>query len=126
MEKNMFISEAMAQAANTATTAQQGSLSGTLIQLGLIFLIFYVILIRPQQKRMKEHDALLASIKKGDRIITGGGIYGKVVKADDTPELVVEIADGVNITINRMTVRDVVNPMDNVPANSNKKSKSKK
>lgn len=126
MEKNMFISEAMAQAADAAATAQQGSLSGTLIQLGLIFLIFYVILIRPQQKRMKEHDALLASIKKGDRIITGGGIYGKVVKADDTPELVVEIADGVNITINRMTVRDVVNPMDSVPANSNKKSKSKK
>ena len=126
MEKNMFISEAMAQAADAAATAQQGSLSGTLIQLGLIFLIFYVILIRPQQKRMKEHDALLASIKKGDRIITGGGIYGKVVKADDTPELVVEIADGVNITVNRMTVRDVVNPMDSVPANSNKKSKSKK
>lgn len=122
----MFISEAMAQAADAAATAQQGSLSGTLIQLGLIFLIFYVILIRPQQKRMKEHDALLASIKKGDRIITGGGIYGKVVKADDTPELVVEIADGVNITVNRMTVRDVVNPMDSVPANSNKKSKSKK
>ncbi len=126
MEKNMFISEAMAQTADAVTTSAQGSLSGTLIQLGLIFVIFYVILIRPQQKRMKEHEQLLSSIKKGDRIITGGGIYGKVVKADESPELVVEIADGVNITVNRMTVRDVVNPQPKAPANANKKSKSKK
>jgi len=126
MEKNMFISEAMAQTADAVTTSAQGSLTGTLIQLGLIFVIFYVILIRPQQKRMKEHDQLLSSIKKGDRIITGGGIYGKVVKADESSELVVEIADGVNITVNRMTVRDVVNPQPKAPANANKKSKSKK
>ena len=77
----MFISEAMAQAADAAATAQQGSLSGTLIQLGLIFLIFYVILIRPQQKRMKEHDALLASIKKGDRI--GQGAFFNLLVADN-------------------------------------------
>ena len=63
----MFISEAMAQAADAAAATSQGTLTGTLIQLGLIFVIFYVILIRPQQKRMKEHDNLLASIKKGDR-----------------------------------------------------------
>ena len=101
----MFISEAMAQAADAAAATSQGTLTGTLIQLGLIFVIFYVILIRPQQKRMKEHDNLLASIKKGDRIITGGGIYG--------------------ITVNRLTVRDVVNPQSTAPANSNKKSKVK-
>lgn len=122
----MFISEAMAQAADAVTTSSQGSLSGTLIQLGLIFVIFYFILIRPQQKRMKEHDQLLSAIKKGDRIITGGGIYGKVVKADEGAELVVEIAEGVNITVNRATVRDVVNPQAAAPANSNKKTKSKK
>ena len=118
----MFISEAMAQAADAAAATSQGTLTGTLIQLGLIFVIFYVILIRPQQKRMKEHDNLLASIKKGDRIITGGGIYGTVV---ESPELVVEIAEGVNITVNRLTVRDVVNPQSTAPANSNKKSKVK-
>lgn len=122
----MFISEAMAQAADAVTTSSQGSLSGTLIQLGLIFVIFYVILIRPQQKRMKQHDQLLSAIKKGDRIITGGGIYGKVVKADEGQELVVEIAEGVNITVNRATVRDVVIPQEAAPANSNKKNKSKK
>lgn len=122
----MFISEAMAQVADAVTTSSQGSLSGTLIQLGLIFVIFYVILIRPQQKRMKQHDQLLSAIKKGDRIITGGGIYGKVVKADEGQELVVEIAEGVNITVNRATVRDVVIPQETAPANSNKKNKSKK
>ena len=121
----MFISEAMAQAADAAAATSQGTLTGTLIQLGLIFVIFYVILIRPQQKRMKEHDNLLASIKKGDRIITGGDIYGTVVKVDESPELVVEIAEGVNITVNRLTVRDVVNPQSTAPANSNKKSKVK-
>ena len=52
-------------------------------------------------------------------------IYGTVVKADESPELVVEIAEGVNITVNRLTVRDVVNPQSAAPANSNKKSKVK-
>ena len=91
----MFISEAFAQAGDAA--AAQGSVYGTLIQLGLIFVIFYVLLIRPQQKKIKQHEAMLMAIKKGDKVITGGGIYGKVVKAEDGGmELVVEIADGLN------------------------------
>ena len=77
----MFISEAFAQAGDAA--AAQGSVYGTLIQLGLIFVIFYVLLIRPQQKKIKQHEAMLMAIKKGDKVITGGGIYGKVVKAED-------------------------------------------
>ena len=90
----MFISEAFAQAGDAAAT--QGSVYGTLIQLGLIFVIFYVLLIRPQQKKIKQHEAMLMAIKKGDKVITGGGIYGKVVKAEDGGmELVVEIADGI-------------------------------
>ena len=104
----MFISEAFAQAGDAA--AAQGSVYGTLIQLGLIFVIFYVLLIRPQQKKIKQHEAMLMAIKKGDKVITGGGIYGKVVKAEDGGmELVVEIADGLNVTVNRATIRDVVN-----------------
>ena len=98
----MFISEAFAQAGDAA--AAQGSVYGTLIQLGLIFVIFYVLLIRPQQKKIKQHEAMLMAIKKGDKVITGGGIYGKVVKAEDGGmELVVEIADGLNVTVNRAT-----------------------
>lgn len=129
----MFISEAFAQAGDTA--AAQGSVYGTLIQLGLIFVIFYVLLIRPQQKKIKQHEAMLMAIKKGDKIITGGGIYGKVIKADEgSMELVVEIADGLNVTVNRATIRDVVNE-ESVktaknkavkPANSNAQEKHKK
>ena len=107
----MFISEAFAQAGDAA--AAQGSVYGTLIQLGLI----YVLLIRPQQKKIKQHEAMLMAIKKGDKVITGGGIYGKVVKAEDGGmELVVEIADGLNVTVNRATIRDVVNEENFKPA----------
>lgn len=136
----MFISEAFAQASDAA--AAQGSVYGTLIQLGFIFVIFYVLLIRPQQKKIKQHEAMLMAIKKGDKVITGGGIYGKVVKAEDGGmELVVEIADGLNVTVNRATIRDVVNeenfkpakietkPAKNKaakPANSNAQEKHKK
>ena len=76
----MFISEAMAQAADAAAATSQGTLTGTLIQLGLIFVIFYVILIRPQQKRMKEHDNLLASIKKGDRLLPAAAFTARLSK----------------------------------------------
>lgn len=136
----MLISPAFAQA--TEAAAQQGSMYGTLLQLGLIFVIFYLLLIRPQQKKIKQHEAMLMAIKKGDKVITGGGIYGKVVKAEDGGmELVVEIADGLNVTVNRATIRDVVNeenfkpakietkPAKNKaakPANSNAQEKHKK
>lgn len=86
----MFISEAWAQTAETA--ASGGSVSGVLIQLGLIFVIFYFLLIRPQQKKIKQHEAMLSAIKKGDKILTGGGIYAKVLKAEDPLNLTVEAA----------------------------------
>ena len=73
----MFINDALAQ--TSATAAQQGSVFATVVQLALIFLIFYLLLIRPQQKRIKQHEALLAAIKKGDQVITGGGIFAKVI-----------------------------------------------
>lgn len=102
----MFISPAFAQA--TEAAVQQGSLSSTLLQLGLIFVIFYLLLIRPQQKKIKQHEAMLQAIKDGDRIITGGGIYAKVLNAKDPVDLTVEIADGIVVTVNRGTIRDVV------------------
>lgn len=79
----------------------------TIIQLGLIFVIFYLLLIRPQQKKMKQHGEMLMAIKAGDKVITGGGIYGKVVKTDGA-YVTVEIAKEVEIVVNRMTIRDVV------------------
>lgn len=129
----MFINEAFAQTAGAAATG--GSISSTLVQLGLIFVIFYFLLIRPQQKKIKQHELMLQAIKKGDKILTGGGIYAKVLKADDPIDLTVELADGVVVDINRSTVRDVIN--DELikaakaakaaqAANSNKKNKAKK
>ena len=98
-------------------------MTGMIVQLLLIFAIFYILLIRPQQKRMKEHEAKLNAIKKGDEILTGGGVYGKVVVANiEQGELQVELAKDVVVKVALTTVRDVVTN-DVIPANSNKKSK---
>lgn len=69
------------------------------IPLVLIFAIFYFLLIRPQQKKQKEHNAMLNSISAGDEVLTGGGIYGKVLKVVDNETFIVEIANGVTIKL---------------------------
>jgi len=71
-----------------------------------IFVIFYVLMIRPQQRRVKEHQAAISAIKKGDEVITGGGIRGKVTRVmDDDAE--VEIAQGVKIRVVKSTITGV-------------------
>ncbi len=97
-----MINYAYAQAA-----AQQPSMLASFIPLILIFLIFYFLLIRPQQKKQKEHKVLLDSIQRGDEILSSGGILGKVIKVDND-KLTVEIAKGVNVIIIRSTVADVI------------------
>ena len=81
----------------------------------LIFVIFYVLLIRPQQKRAKEHQAEIASVKKGDEVITGGGLRGRVVKVSDA-EVEVEIAQGVKVRAVKSTLSQVIKPASK-PAN---------
>ena len=81
----------------------------------LIFVIFYVLLIRPQQKRAKEHQAELSSIKKGDEVITGGGLRGRVTKVSEA-DVEVEIAQGVKVRAIKSTIAQVVRPTDK-PAN---------
>ncbi|MBQ4472649.1 MAG: preprotein translocase subunit YajC [Alphaproteobacteria bacterium] len=100
----MFISSAMAQTA--ANAANAGSLSSMAIQFLLIIVICYFLLIRPQQKRYKKHEAELNAIVKGVRVNVGG-IIGKVVKAEPL-ELTVEIADGVEIKVLRPYVTQVL------------------
>ena len=100
----MFITEAIA-ATETAAAVEPSPMAGFLIQLVLVFAIFYFLLIRPQQKKMKEHEDMLNAIKPKDEIITGGGLCAKVVK---TTSLTVEIANGVEIKISRSSVREVV------------------
>jgi preprotein translocase subunit YajC len=75
----------------------------------LIFLIFYVLMIRPQQRRAKEHQAALSAVKKGDEVITGGGIRGRVTKVSDD-EAEVEIAQGVKVRVVKSTITHVLTP----------------
>ena len=89
------------------TAGQQPSMLASFVPLILIFLIFYFLLIRPQQKRQKEHKLLLEAIKRGDEILTSGGIIGKVTKVDGE-KLSVDISSNVNVTVIKSTVADVL------------------
>ena len=92
--------------------AAPGGASAAIIQffpLVAIFIIFYFLMIRPQQRRVKEHQAEIAAVKKGDNIITGGGIRGRVTKVTDD-EAEVEIAQGVKVRVVKSTITAVVNP----------------
>ena len=81
----------------------------------LIFVIFYVLMIRPQQQRVKQHQAAIAAIKKGDEVITGGGIRGKVTKVSDD-EAEIEISQGVRVRVVKATLSQVLTPTSK-PAN---------
>jgi preprotein translocase subunit YajC len=72
---------------------------GAFLPLILIFGVFYILLIRPQQKKVKLHREMLNNLKRGDKIITSGGIIGSISKVNDNKELLVEITDGVEIKI---------------------------
>ena len=125
----MFISEALAQTATTA--APQGDLFsqlGTFAPLVLIFIVFYFLMIRPQQKRQKEHQAMVRAAKRGDRIVTSGGIVGVITKAIDTDnDVEVEIAQGVKVRVVRTAISDVLNrnPQAAKPAKDSKEAVSK-
>ena len=80
---------------------------GQFVPLILIFAIMYFLLIRPQQKKMKEHRAMVASLRRGDEIITQGGLIGKVSKVKEDGELEVEIATGVKVRVVQSTVAQV-------------------
>ncbi|HRJ12888.1 MAG TPA: preprotein translocase subunit YajC, partial [Alphaproteobacteria bacterium] len=103
---------AAADAANPAMTANADFMQ--FIPLIAIFAIFYFLIIRPQQKRMKEHMLLINALKKGDRIVTGGGIIGTVVSAPEgASEIIVDLSDNVRVNVLRATVSNLVTP----PAN---------
>ena len=108
----MFITPAYAQAAGGTA-----SLFSSLIPFVLIFGIMWVLLIRPQQKKLKQHAAMLEALRRGDQIITQGGVVGKVVKVkDEANEVEVEIAKGVNVRVVKSTITTVMNKTE--PANT--------
>ena len=88
---------------------------GQFIPLILIFAIMYFLLIRPQQKKLKEHQEMVAALRRGDQVITQGGVLGKVTKVKDGDnEIEVQIADGVNVRVVRSTIATVVNKTEPV------------
>jgi len=98
----MWISSAYAQAAG----GDGGGLM-TFLPLILIFVVFYFLLIRPQQKKAKEHRNMVDNVRRGDEVVTGGGIVGKVTKVKDDHHIQVEIAEGVRINVVKGTLSDV-------------------
>jgi len=114
----MFVSPAHAQAAAPGG----GDFFVSLLPLLLIFVVFYFLLIRPQQKKMKDHRALIEGIKRGDQVLTAGGIVGKVTKVEDAM-LMVEIAPNVQVKVAKGTISDLINKPQpagqtpNAPAN---------
>ena len=105
----------------------QGAQGGfqAFIPLILMFVIFYFLLIRPQQKKTKEHRAMISNLKKGDKIITGGGIHGWITGLDDTT-LTVEIADRVRVKVNRGNVTAMVQTTAQPAAAKDEKTDAKK
>jgi len=101
----MWISPALAQAGGAAV---EPGLLEAFLPIVLIFVVFYFLLIRPQQKKMKQHKEMLSAIKRGDRIVTGGGIVGQVTKVIDDTEVQVEIAEGVRVRVYRAMVAQVL------------------
>ena len=87
--------------------AQQGSPMGGFVMLAIMFAIFYFLLIRPQQKKMKEHQVMLGNLQRGDNVVTSGGVYGRITAiADDVVTL--QIADNVKIKVQKSAVQAVV------------------
>jgi preprotein translocase subunit YajC len=98
---------AMGQAPGGAAAGGGNQAFMQLIPLVLMFGIFYFLLIRPQQKKAKEHRALLDGLKKGDQVVTAGGIHGKVTAVEET-FVMLEVATGVNIRISKNHVASVI------------------
>jgi preprotein translocase subunit YajC len=82
-------------------------LVSTIVPLVLLFGIFYFLLIRPQQQRVKTHQQMVDSVRRGDTVVTAGGMIGKVAKVKDDGELMVEIADNVQVRVLKSTVTEV-------------------
>lgn len=104
----MFISKAYAQ---TAGVADSGGAAGflSLAPLLLVFVVFYFLMIRPQQRRMKALQAAIEAVKKGDQVVTAGGIVGRVTKVEDA-YVEVEIAANTRVRVVKSTLTEIVNP----------------
>jgi len=104
----MLISTAYAQGTGLSGLFDNQSALIQFLPLVLIFVVFYFLLIRPQQRKAREHRVTLDALRRGDRVVTGGGIIGTVVRVDSPEEVVVDIAEGVRVRVVRSTITGVV------------------
>ena len=112
----MLIPPAYAQA--TGAAAQSSGIASFLglAPLFLVFIVFYVLMIRPQQRRVKALQAAVAAVKKGDQVVTAGGVVGRVTKIEDA-FVEVEIAANTRVRVVKATLAEVLNPTSAKPAN---------
>jgi preprotein translocase subunit YajC len=99
----MFISPAYAQ----SPTGGMGDLVNLIVPMLMVFVIFYFFMIRPQQQRLKQHRATIDAIRRGDTVVTSGGIIGKVTRVKDDGEIEVEIAENTRVRVIKSTVAEV-------------------
>ena len=100
----MFITNAYAQGAGGAGGSD---ILVSLLPFVFIFIILYFMIIRPQQRRMKQHQEMIANLRRGDTVVTSGGLIGKITKVGEDNEITVEIAEGVRARIVKSTVAEV-------------------
>jgi preprotein translocase subunit YajC len=111
----------------TPAFAQSGGITGgpdifmSILPFALIFVIMYFLIIRPQRQQMKKREEMLKAVRRGDTVVTGGGIVGKVTKVVSDGELEVEIAKGIKVRVIRSTVSDVEVKGEPVASNDSKK-----
>lgn len=99
----MFITEAFAQAG----TGGQGDFLFSLLPFLMIFVIIYFLILRPQQKRVKQHREMIENVRRGDTVVTAGGLVGKVTKVLDEKEAQIEVAEGVKVKIVKQLISEV-------------------
>jgi preprotein translocase subunit YajC len=104
----MLISAAYAQGTGITGIFDNQSALIQFLPLVLIFVVFYFLLIRPQQRKAKDHRTMLDALRRGDRVVTGGGIIGTVARVDNPEEVTVDIADGVRVRVLRSTISSVL------------------
>lgn len=117
----MLISPAYAQAVGGGGFDIQA-----LIPLVLIFVVFYFLLIRPQQKKAKQHRELIQNLRRGDRVVTAGGVIGTIARLVDENEVLVDIAEGTRVRILKATISNVLAKPDPAAANEGEEPKPKK
>lgn len=111
----------------TAATGDDGAyqlsaekmMTDNLFFIGVLFFIFYFILIRPQQKRLKQHQELMKNLAKGDKVLTGGGLIGTIIKFEGDDIAVIEIAPNVRVRISRSSVAEVLTNIPGVGETAN-------